>query len=155
MIPSPLRLEKYFFTKIHVEACMDDREDPGQGALTTESNCLQHKKDSSRWMVALEVRQENDSNNGKPDYLVDIEIVGLFTIEQDYPAEKADQLVKANAPALLYGSVRELVALLTGRGPFASVQLPSVAFVDEADLSAKQNRGRSTPRKKPAARQKK
>jgi len=48
--------------------------------------------------------------------------------------EKTDQLVNVNGPALLYSAARELLALVSGRGPYTdgnfNVLLPSITFLN-------------------------
>jgi hypothetical protein len=43
------------------------------------------------------------------------------------------KLVAITCPSMLYSAIRELVALLTGRGPHRPVMLPTVSFQD-ADI---------------------
>ncbi len=130
MHPSPLHLEHYFFTRISVEAAPHtDKTSPG--TLTGRVNCACHKEDPRRWMVTLTVQQKEDSEKKVPSYLVDIEICGFFNVDNSIADNRVEPIVKANGPAVLFGSVREIVALLTGRGPHPAVQLPSVTFIDE------------------------
>jgi preprotein translocase subunit SecB len=132
MVPSPLHLEKYFFTKIHVDACQNSCEKAGKGLFTTQVTCMKHKGADRKWMVQLELQQVKDKDDGCPEYSFRVEVVGFYEVSKDYPTEKAEMLVRANGPALLYSASRELIASLTGRGPFASVNLPTVTFIDEA-----------------------
>lgn len=149
MIPSPLRLDKYFFSKIHVDITEEKQAGSDPRALTTKCNVMSHKKDAARWFVVLDVVQQRDASKDGPDYNIDIQIAGFFTVEKEYPPEKASQMVRANGPALLFGAVREMASLLTSRGPFEPVQLPSVSFVDEAQSDVKKRKGtRVKPRKK-------
>ena len=132
MIPSPLHLEKYFFTKIHVDACPNSCEKAGKGLFTAKVSCMKHKDAERKWMVQLELKQVQDKNDGCPEYSFHVEVVGFYEVSKNYPEEKAEALVRANGPALLYSAARELIATLTCRGPFAPVNLPTVTFIDEA-----------------------
>jgi hypothetical protein len=51
MIPSPLHLEKHFFTKIHIDACPNSCETAGRGQFTTKVTCMKHK-DAARELIA-------------------------------------------------------------------------------------------------------
>jgi preprotein translocase subunit SecB len=133
MVPSPLHLEKYFFTKIHVDACQNSCEKAGKGLFTTQVTCMKHKEADRKWMVQLELQQVKEKDDGCPEYSFRVEVVGFYEVREDYPTEKAEMLVRANGPALLYSAARELIATLTGRGPFAAVNLPTVTFIDEAE----------------------
>ena len=132
MIPSPLHLEKYFFTKVHVDACPNSCEKTGKGLFTVKATCMKHKDAEHKWMVQLEIKQAQDKDNGCPEYSFHIESVGFYDVSDNFPAEKSEQLVRVNGPALLYSAARELIAMLTCRGPFAPVNLPTVTFIDEA-----------------------
>jgi preprotein translocase subunit SecB len=132
MVPSPLHLEKYFFTKIHIDACQNSCEKAGKGLFTTQVTCMKHKDADRKWMVQLDLQQIKEKDDGCPEYSFRVEVVGFYEVREDYPTEKAEMLVRANGPALLYSAARELIATLTGRGPFASVNLPTVTFIDEA-----------------------
>ena len=132
MIPSPLHLEKSFFTKIHVDACPNGCEEAGKGQFTTKATCMKHKDAERKWMVQLELKQVQDKDDGCPEYSFHVEMVGFYEVSAEFPAEKSEQLVRVNGPALLYSAARELIATLTCRGPFAPVNLPTVTFIDEA-----------------------
>jgi len=82
-------------------------------------------------MVQLGIRQTGDEEDGCPEYTFEIEVVGLFDVDSEYPADKAENLVRVNGPAVLFGAIREMVANLTARGPFPTVELPTVTFIDE------------------------
>jgi len=132
MIPSPLHLDSYFFTKIALDICPEACDAPGEGRLEANCDCQNHESESAKWMVNLKIRQVPDDERGCPAYTFDMQVVGFFEVAAAYPAGKAEQMVRANGPAVLYGVVREMVTTLTARGPFPMVTLPSVTFVDEA-----------------------
>lgn len=132
MIPSPLLLESYFFAKVHVDACPNSCEKAGKGLFTAKVSCMKHKDAERKWMVQLELKQVQDKEAGCPEYSFHVEVVGFYEVSKNYPEVKAEALVRANGPALLYSAARELIATLTCRGPFASVNLPTVTFIDEA-----------------------
>ncbi len=137
MIPSPLALETHVFTKLHVDACPEACDEPGTGSLSSNVEFMQHEEDENKWMLSHCVRQEEGyDDEGCPEYTFDVQVVGFFEVDKDYPQEKAEQLVKANAPAILYSSVREMILNVTGRGPFAACSLPTVSFIDEASKSS-------------------
>jgi len=131
MIPSPLHLETYFFTEIHLAACPKGCETPGNGAFASNVEVARHEDDPSKWMVQLGIRKSEDDEAGCPEYTFEIQVVGLFVVDKEFPAERTENMVRANGPAVLFSAVREMVANLTARGPFAPVQLPTVTFVDE------------------------
>jgi preprotein translocase subunit SecB len=137
MIPSPLHLDSYFFTKILMEACPQGCDSEGDGTLGSYLEFSRHQDDTSKWMVQLGIRKMEDEDEGCPEYTFELEVVGLFEVDNEYPTEKVESMVRANAPAVLYGAIREMVANLTARGPFAAVELPTVSFIDEAKKPVK------------------
>jgi preprotein translocase subunit SecB len=134
MQKSPLSLEKYAFSRIHVDAC----ESPEcqtvktDGHFRVQTRCQQHGDDLLRWMVTLNVSVVKKEAEPCPPYTFDVEVVGFFKVAEDCPADKQAVLVRANGPAVLFGSVREMIASLTARGPYPRVDLPTVTFIDEA-----------------------
>ncbi len=142
MIPSPLRLDNYFFTKIHMDACPKGCEKPGEGVTSSKVECLKHKDTPNKWMVQAEVRKADDKEKGCPEYTFHVQVVGLFEVAEAFPAEKAEKMVRTNAPSVLYGAIREMIANLTARGPFPAIKLPTVTFIDEA-LTIPKEHGRS------------
>jgi preprotein translocase subunit SecB len=145
---SQLLLEHYFFTRIHVDA-VQSVDKQGTPSLNSHVECACHKDDPRRWMVSLTIRQNEDQDKKPTHYKIDVEILGFFRVAEEVPADKVTPLVRANAPAVLYGSVREIVALLTAQGPHTAVRLPSVTFVDEAQVKPEITRRPVVPRTKP------
>ena len=134
MLKSPLSLESYVFTRIHMDACEDPEclKNEADGQFLVNTRCQQHNEEPSRWMVTIGVSVNQKDGEPCPPYLFDIEVVGFFQIAEDYPVEKKAPMVKANAPAVLFGSVREMIANITARGPYPKFYLPTVTFIDEA-----------------------
>ena len=153
MIPSPLRLEKHFFTRLHVDACPDGCATAGAGRVTSEVSCFREETDPPLWMVQLDLRREKDEEQGCPEYSFDVQVIGLFSVDPTFPEERIDRLVHANGAAVLYGAAREMIANLTSRGPFAQVNLDTVTFVDEVHElapAATAKPTRKVPRRKAA-----
>jgi preprotein translocase subunit SecB len=80
------------------------------------------------YFVKLEI-QLLGTEASQPPYLIDLEIVGTFSLPNaELPVNET--LVEYNGPAVLYGSIRELVMQVTSRGPFPPIVLPTVSFVN-------------------------
>ena len=139
MIPSPLQLKDYFFSRVHVDACQSGCEDAVAWEAQTEVR--QNKDESRSWLVRLILKQEATEEHC-PLYTFELDVIGIFEVVERYPAEKRESLVRANGPAVLFGAAREMLAFLTNRGPHPGVVLPTVTFVDEL----------AEPAEKPASR---
>jgi len=99
-----------------------------------------NKNDKNDWRVALKLSCA-PSDKTPCGYVIDAEFVGFFQIlDPTISDDRAADIVAANAPAMLYGAARELVLLVTGRGPLAPYILPSVSFIDQMpSIKNKQN----------------
>ncbi|MBI5688310.1 MAG: protein-export chaperone SecB [Verrucomicrobia bacterium] len=133
---SPLQLSRQVLTKLNIEAIHDG--DPNVGpdvATTVDANPT---KDNPReWIVFLNVELKSPAGK-KASYTGHIDLVGLFRINDQWPAEKIEKLVRVNGPSILYGAARELVANLTARGPWPMVMLPTLSFFTPANEPAPQ-----------------
>lgn len=128
MIKSSITLNHCFARKIALEAHPD--ANVGTRFNTRcELEFGQNVDDPKQWQVILSVHLDGVDNKPAP-YKGCIEYVGIFSIDGSSSEEKVQRLIAVNCPALLYSSVREMVALLTGRGPHRALTLPTVSFSD-------------------------
>jgi preprotein translocase subunit SecB len=86
-------------------------------------------EDVRRWTVVLTVKFDNKSGIAAP-YTGQIENIGGFLVAESWPEDQIEKLVYVNASGILYASVREMVSIITGRGFFPSLTLPSCSFMD-------------------------
>lgn len=104
------------------------------------------------YFVTLRLR----THNPKPEdpqpkfspYLIDIEAgatIVLSEAAQNRP--DAQQLVYVNGPSLIWGAIRELLALMTSRMPAGTAMLPSVNFHDLKNALAPKQDDVPTPSK--------
>ncbi len=135
MRPSPLQLEGYLVTELSFKAQPDfeyDLENPlttvQPADLKIEVALAEHQDDRLRRSCDLTV-ELTDTTGSKFPYVFRTIITGFFRISEKYPTEQVDIMFTTNAPALLYSAARELLATVTGRGPYPSVTLPSVTFL--------------------------
>lgn len=80
------------------------------------------------WRVELKVSLEEGPS---VPYFFSITVVGYFEISEEIDDSTSENIVAVNGPTLLFGSAREFITLITGRGPHGPFQLPAVSFVDE------------------------
>jgi preprotein translocase subunit SecB len=126
---SPLQLERLVFTKVIVRA--DPSGNPqGEWTVHTSHEVVAKQKDRRKWIAALDVTVKPKGDVKLP-YEIELQVVGHFTVSQQWAEEKIDQLVGVNGCTILYSAAREMVSNLTARGPFPSVLLTSVSFTDE------------------------
>jgi preprotein translocase subunit SecB len=148
---SPLQAETIFFTHLQIES---NPSPDKQGAMDIEAECeckLQDEK-ARRWTVVLTLKSENTGAN----YLFNIQLFGGFQVHKEYPADKVQQLVEVNGPAVLFGVAREMLHTITNRGPHAKIILPTVNFIDNQTKPHTEDKKKKATSKKalPAKREK-
>lgn len=133
MSPTPLRLEHYFFTRVHLEANPEYVVAEG-GAPAQEDidvgiriEVLRHDEDPHRYQLTLTINKVT-AREGRVPYNLDIQVVGLFSIDPDFKHDNIDRLVQVNGASMLFTATREHVLMVTGRGPWGPFQLPTVNF---------------------------
>lgn len=127
MTTPPLTLDFSFPRKIVVEVNAEGTT--ADVAPRCELQFSTNRDNARQWQVILTVHLE--SKDGTPPQVKGcVEYVGVFTVSESYPGDKMSKLVAITCPSILYSGIRELVALLTGRGPHRPVILPTVSFQD-------------------------
>lgn len=131
----PLQLESYFYTKINVQAAppsalpKEEEKFEVNVNVSTTIKKKTHKENSKRWMVNLTISADSPSDKPIP-YKVDLEIVGFFEVVADLEKPKMANLVHVTGASILYSAAREMVLMLTGRGPWAQWSLPTISFMN-------------------------
>ena len=130
MRSAPLSLDVSYPTRINLVSEPEGACDAGYD-VACDIEVGQNTTHPRRWRILLSVKFSAKGVK-RPAHKGEIAYVGIFTVADDYPAEKMSRLVAVNAPTMLYSSIRELVALLTGRTPLRTVLLPTVSFIENA-----------------------
>lgn len=124
MQPSLLRLNKIYFRRIRLDAA--EKPGIGKGELKLQVEVLRNKENAAQWRVELTVWLGGQD----APYTGEICAVGEYAVGSEQSEEAASNLVNVNGPSVLYSSIRELVLTLSGRGPYPSLLLPSITFID-------------------------
>lgn len=88
------------------------------------------------YFVTLRLRTSNDPKDKDAEpkfspYLIDIEAGATIVLSEAARIRPdAQQLVYVNGPSLIWGAIREMLALMTSRMPAGTALLPSVNFHD-------------------------
>lgn len=130
MKTASLSLELSYPTLIHVVSDPEGLCESGYD-VACEIEIGQNKNNERRWRVQLAVTF-NAKGAATAAHRGEITYVGIFTVAEDCPTERMYRLIAVDAPSILYSSIRELVALLTGRGRTKLVLLPAVSFIQNA-----------------------
>jgi preprotein translocase subunit SecB len=133
---SPLILKGYIITELSVKAQIPRSSEEARKAIdSATANCAtsvqvgKNEDNPRQWKVSLRIAYHPTAKDFSP-YSIDAELLGLFEVDKVVEDDKVQNLVLANAPTILYGAARELILLITGRGPMPAVMLPSGTFVD-------------------------
>jgi len=137
---SPLKIKNYFVASLSVKAnpAEEGARSPLEDGVNTATRVetAQHAENKRDWKVALQINCSPVEKNVCA-YLISVELVGFFEVDKEWPDDKIGDVVAANAPAILYSAAREIILLVTGRGPFPPFALPSASFVDETPSAKK------------------
>ncbi|OQB49605.1 MAG: hypothetical protein BWY02_01291 [bacterium ADurb.Bin157] len=138
MTLSPLQLHRYFAEEVYCKANSDfDRDkDVKIKDFQVFFETGEDKNPLFR-RIRLTVEQ-NISKDGNEPFAFKVVMVGFFEVLKEFfesqGPEKTEQLVNVNGPALLYSAARELLAIVSGRGPYndenLNVLLPSITFLN-------------------------
>jgi preprotein translocase subunit SecB len=104
-------------------------QDFGVLSLEVDSETKMRGGNPRKWRSKVTVQSRAEQGKVYP-YSFRIEYTGFFTVADEFPEEFVEQMVKTNAPAVLYSSAREALMFLTGRGRLRAVLLPSVTFLE-------------------------
>jgi preprotein translocase subunit SecB len=136
---APIKLKNLFFPEIHYRAI--PHEDPGEAkapALKIVKAIPRCNDDGTECTVSLKIKSEETSGKTKLLFEYEIFVLGVFEWTAKTPDDK-EQLLKSLAvtgASILYSSAREMLAFVSGRGPWGSCILPTVSFIPEIETDA-------------------
>jgi preprotein translocase subunit SecB len=149
MAKPSLQLDAYFFKKISFEvrpvAVPADKRD-FEPQLEVSAYAGQTAEAPLEWVVGLKLASPKDLPTWFP-YKIELEAVGFVTVPHDMPSSIQEDVVVRNGSVLLYGSMRELVASISGRAHLPTYFLPTVTF-DNLAKEEKKSKRKLEPAKK-------
>lgn len=125
---SPLILHAQNFWAVNLQASTDQDFGPGDISVDREIKPVTNRERC--WSVYLNIQLNAHATEKAPPYIGNIIAEGVYEAHPDYPNDP-ERLVRVTGSSMLYGVVRELVSMITARGPNGMVTLPSVSFVEE------------------------
>lgn len=139
MRPSPLKVHGIYFVEIDISLPRHEVADPKQISLSTRTDVQKVNEDPICYEVTLTTQftiefgiTEEEEEKAATRFENQVVVLGRFSVDQAYPSERVDDLVKINGPAVLYSVTRELVSNFTSRSLSEIIVLPSVTFIDAA-----------------------
>lgn len=138
---APLQLERYVFTKLEIEANPDyvpqEASSDNPIKLRLDIGLGEHQEDSTKYQVSIGI-DELRAEKGALPYRIALQVVGQFSVNQDFRPEDLKKIVQVNGASMLYSAARELVLLVTSRGPWSAFQLPTISFYQAVSEAAPQ-----------------
>lgn len=150
VVSAPLQLEGYYIEDLRCSVIAPDQIGrlqlmPGLHVRTPRAprvssypyslffEAFRHEKSKNRYRLELKVFSRDDDEESLP-YSFSLTLVGFFNAVGIKPKPELEPYLMRNAATILYSSARELLAAVTGRGPFPAVVLPTVIIdVDEEE----------------------
>jgi preprotein translocase subunit SecB len=124
---SPLQLKEHRFTQFSVEAIATGL--PGAGTqVTTQYSVGRTDTDKHQWRVILKAAYGPSEQQKDCPYQGQTEMIGWFTVSDQWPEERAEELVSVNGASILYGAIREMLLTVTARSSHGPFMLPTMSF---------------------------
>jgi len=127
MYPSPLILDRHFFSKVEVNSHVDGN--PKAINLLNFQLELGKSPDNERLAQLILKLKIDPPTDQKSTYTGEIHAVGLFRVADNWPKEKIDELIECHGASVLFAAVRELLLNITSRGPWPPVLLSTFSFM--------------------------
>ena len=121
----PIQLERVMFTRSVVIAIPDHQPgDLAQKILGPENtiNLVPIDEQEGKYQVGMSSKLNTIGDATYP-YIIDMECIGVFSVDTKLSKEEAMRGVMITAHSVLYGAIREAVAWITGRQPFGQLML--------------------------------
>ncbi len=100
-------------------------------AVDVELDIVQSHDEQARFMIPFTVRLNHRTADFKRlRYSLDLKLLGFFSFDPGVDTHEIDHLIGLNAPSLLYGVARGIVAQSLSLTHAGRVILPSVNFVE-------------------------
>lgn len=118
-----------------------------------------HSEKPSKFRIKLRMQSAEEDDS---PYMFDMTLVGYFSINVKRVKEGTSLYFYRNAVMLLYSAAREILASVTGRGPYPAFVLPTLVFnynesvlaelarIEEETNSTKRNTKKKTAQLPPA-----
>jgi len=130
MKTGPINLNSVFFTEVKISANPAAKGDDLYNInLEIKPFLSASSEDKREWGIVLAVEFTSKEGVVAP-YVGEVEAFGNFSVVEGWPESEIEKLVYINGCGILYASMREMVAIITSRGFFDTLSLPSCSFAE-------------------------
>jgi preprotein translocase subunit SecB len=144
---SPLRLDEFVLESFRIRTNLADPWPSGASGGVPVVDVDFHAlgaRSGRRFLVPLSIRVNRRRQDfTRFGYAVDVSIFGYFSIEGDIDDDTAHQMINLNAPSILYGIARGIVAQGLSLTRAGKIILPSINFVELLRQRVEQRQRRS------------
>lgn len=129
---SVVQLEHFWIERFHIDLgdtppAFDEKL--WEPATRYSVNIFDNEQDPNLYRVQLRLRSERSSANPDGKHF-DVLLSGVFSFpSNEVTIEDRQPFLQFNAPSILYGVARGLIASISGAGGVDALQLPSADFV--------------------------
>ena len=123
-------MERTNFLQMGLHPQLEGLFDPGDLTINARIGGRPNLEDPNRVAVLVEIESRTAAEVKFP-YDFKVVMIGYFILNPDQPIEdreRAMMALKTTGASVLYSAARELIAVVTGRGPFPAVLLPTVVI---------------------------
>ena len=131
LVKPPLQLELHFYPAIKIEADKNFKPGtPAQAKLNLHQVKSMINNDAFHWEVEQTIVMEPEGKAPIP-YRVFLKVIGHFGVAESMNKEKIPELIEVTGGSMLFSAAREFILMVTARGPWPPVALPTVRIVPE------------------------
>ena len=106
------------------------------GEVTFDVNIVgelyENQEDATLYNAMLSLQLVSKDEKTPLPYKCKLKLLGEFRVADNLPKDKKEEFVGVNGLTILYGSAREHILAITGRGPFPVICLPCISFRQDA-----------------------
>ncbi len=103
---------------------LDEREGQRTGEIRVSGRLDASSQEDGGVLLRLTISNTGDENDGSP-YRFAVVLGGAFDVRTDIDAKQASNLLRINAPAILYGVARGYLASITALARAGALLLPT------------------------------
>ncbi|WP_321368032.1 hypothetical protein [uncultured Desulfuromusa sp.] len=124
MAKSLIELKSYFFPIVDIKANpKHNPEDEIDITLDIDSAVLKPDERYNYYQLLTDIKVSEEDSKNEP-YLYHVQTVGFFSLNDDLPKNELKELLHNRGIESLNSATRELILMITGRGPWGAIGLP-------------------------------
>lgn len=130
MKPAKFALEHLFYPEISVKA--SEEHDPESDDTLTEPSIKIFINKTGPGLFHLAVKLHLSAEVPSDKYAIDAYAVGVFRADEALPEDQQVRLIAQSGPNIVFGGLRDMIATITGRGPWSEYYLqPKIIEPDD------------------------